>query len=103
MSSSPEPHIDRVERSANHDWQLCAERGLRVIARQKQTFTSDDVWDWLKQLPDLPDTKDHRAMGAVFRNGYRDHLIVPINQWQASRRRIAHRRPVRVWKSLITM
>ncbi len=103
MSSSPEPHIDRVERKADGDWLLYAQRGLRAVARYQSTFTSDDIWDWLKQVPDLPETKDNRAMGAVFRNGYRDHLIVPINKWQASRRRIAHRRPVRVWKSLISM
>ena len=83
----------------NKDWFTTATHGLRVVARQNQTFTSDDVWDWLRQFD--VETDDPRAMGPVFKNAYRDHLIVPINQWQESRRRVAHRRPVRVWKSLL--
>lgn len=98
MSYQSEP-INRAERNAEQDWFLTAERCLRLVARQKQSFTADDVWEQLREF--RVETKDNRAMGAVFQNAYRDHLIVPINQWQASRRRVAHRRPVRVWKSLL--
>lgn len=91
--------IKRAERNAEQDWFLTAERCLRIVARQKQCFTSDDVWDQLRDFN--VQTKDNRAMGAIFRNAYRDHLIVPVNQWKESRRRVAHRRPVRLWKSLL--
>ena len=81
------------------DWSTTAAHGLIVVARQKQMLTSDDLWEWLRVFDVEP--VDNRAMGAVFRNGYRDHLIVPLNQWQESRRLVAHRRPIRVWKSLL--
>ena len=76
-----------------------AERALRVIARRKNTLTSDDVWEWMRDLD--VSTPDHRAMGAVFRNASRDKVIEALPQWEISTRPACHKRPIRKWKSLV--
>ena len=83
------------------DWLLHAERGVRIIARRQEQLTSDDIWEWLLKLELNLEVHEPRAMGAVLRNAARDHIILPVNQWQESTRPIAHKRPVRIWKSLI--
>ena len=98
MSSVSEP-IKKVERNADQDWFLTATHCLRIVAREHKRFTSDDVWECLRNFN--VETHNPRAMGPVFKNAYRDNLIVPLDRWQESRRRIAHRRPVRVWESLM--
>ena len=85
----------------NEDWHALAAQGLRVIALNNATFTSDEVWEWMGDLDIEP--PEPRAMGHVFKRAYRDHTIVPMNEWRESRRRIAHRRPVRIWRSLVTL
>ena len=91
--------IARAGRNAHQDWFLTAERAVRIIAREKQTLTSDDVWEWMRDMN--VEVREPRAMGAVMKNAARDAVILPINQWECSRRPVAHRRPVRLWKSLI--
>ena len=91
--------IKRTHRASDRDWFLCAERAVRVIARRKEFLTSDDVWEWLKDLD--VSTPDNRAMGSVFLNAARDRVIQPIQQWEISKRPACHMRPVRKWKSLV--
>ena len=93
--------LDLSQKNAHKDWLLCAERALVCVARKQALLTSDDVWDWLRTQGITAKTHDNRAMGSVFRNADRDLLIKPLNQWQVTRRRVAHRRPVRVWRSLL--
>lgn len=93
--------LDLTQRHAHQDWLLSAEKALLCVARRQKLLTSDDVWDWLRDQPVKYTTHDNRAMGSIFRNADRDLLIKPLDKWQVTRRRVAHRRPVRVWRSLL--
>ena len=96
MTSS---HVSSAKGGADGDWYLCAMRGVRVMAHRRQYITSDDVWLWL--LPLEVTTSDNRAMGSVMRESQRDGVITLTSNFLSSARSCNHRRPQRVWKSLI--
>ena len=93
-----EQAVDSARRGADQDWWASATRGVRVVAKNNQYFTSDDVWYWLRPLQ--VKTHDPRAMGAVMRLASRDRTIEPTSEFRSSSRPACHRRPVRIWKSL---
>jgi len=94
-----ETAIDSAERGANPDWLAAAQRGIKVLAHRREYLTSDDLWIWLQDLEIK--VEEPRAMGAVMVSARRDALIEPSREWMASVRPAGHRRPQRVWKSLI--
>jgi hypothetical protein len=91
--------IDRVEDSSA----LFVERALRAvmrIARSKSRFTTDTVWKLL-QRREQAHVAEPRAMGAVMRRACSEGFIRSTDEWQLSKRPACHRRPLRVWRSLI--
>ncbi len=91
--------IAAAEDSCNPDWLEAAQRGIKVLAHRRQFLTSDDLWIWLQDLK-IP-VKEPRAMGSVMASARRDALIEPTREFMESCRPACHRRPQRVWKSLI--
>ncbi len=57
---------DRAARHANPEWLEAADRALRAVAGERETFTTDDVWDRLTLISEV-ETPEPRAMAAVFR------------------------------------
>lgn len=92
-----EQAIDRTER-ANQGWIRLALQVVRDLAHSNAEFTTDKVWHYLKD--DEPPTEP-RAMGAVMRKAVAEGLVSNTNRTVCSVRPGCHRRPIRVWKSLL--
>jgi hypothetical protein len=75
-----------------------AVQAVLQVAQRELEFTSDDVWF---ELGAGSGDAEPRAMGAVMRNAGQLGYCEPINAWRLSRRAACHRRPVRVWRSLL--
>lgn len=90
-----EDALERVEEN-NRDWVDTAEFVILWLAKERDELTSDDVWDHLHDVPTEP-----RAMGAAFSRAAGRGAIEATDRTVRSRRPACHRRPVRVWKSLV--
>jgi len=92
--------IDRVERHADLDWKTVAyETGVR-LARARESFTSQEIFD---ALPLSVSTHEPRAMGAVMRALQRDRVVEATDRFVTSTSLVAHGRPSRVWRSLLAV
>ena len=70
------------------------------VARKKPYFTIDDV-ERLRQHRRGPATHEHRAIGPLMLEAKRNQVCIPTEDHVESRQRVNHRRPMRVWYSLI--
>jgi hypothetical protein len=84
---------------AADDWKMDMVRGIYVIARRQPLLTSDDLWAELGAA--AVQRCNPSALGGVFRSAARDGLIRLTGDRLESRRPAHHRRPLRVWQSLI--
>lgn len=91
--AAKERGIDRAERGAGEAWMTAALAAVRRLARERVTFTTDDVWQLVGQPP------EPRAMGAAMRAAGKLKLAEPTGNFEMSRRAACHRRPLRVWRS----
>jgi|SRR5215831_6636535 len=92
--------IAQVEQNASLDWISSAARAIKLLAQGRDKFTTDAVWALLDAWGTLP-PHEERAMGAAMRSANRDGLIVATPEHVLSSRPACHRRPIRVWQSLI--
>ena len=93
--------IDLVEKGADSQWKKEVETAIQKIVRIRETFTTDDVW---AAMPEgIRDDVEPRAMGAMMRNAAKSGLCVALSQWKPSVRVCCHRRPLRVWRSLVAL
>lgn len=89
--------IDRVEVSAGEVWQASALVILKRVAIKQFEFTTDDLR--LAGVADPP--SDPRAFGALMRAAAHLRLVTPTDRTRCTERVTAHRRPQRVWRSLV--
>ena len=87
--------LERVEGHADPGWQVRALDALRRTAEAKAEFISDDVW----KVAELPETRDNRALGPIFRDAIRKGWIRKTYQLRPSVRSHLSGKPV--WESLI--
>jgi len=84
---------------SNDVFMRAADKAIRAVALNHETFTTDLVWfcldDWGYS------TEEPRALGAAMRVAQKDDIIYPTDSWELSIRPACHRRPLRVWRSLI--
>jgi hypothetical protein len=90
--------INATER-ANLPWTLRAFDAVRRLAETREEFTTDAVWHVLGDSSPPPD--EPRAMGAVMRRAMNKFLVLPTQRTHQSVRPDCHRRPLRVWRSLV--
>lgn len=90
--------IDRVARGMDSDWSQAAAAAVTMVALARDEFTSDDVWDALREVEAA---REPRALGAIMRQAQRQGLCVKTDRVVNSRRVECHGRPVAVWRSLI--
>jgi hypothetical protein len=88
--------LDKVQSHANPEWMAEALDAVERLAGIHEEFTTDAVWAVVKSK-----TSEPRAMGAVMRTATKRGFIAPTDLHRPSQRKASHRRPVRVWKSLI--
>lgn len=93
-----EEAIHRVEKHADDAWKEAALHAVASCARKRPFLTTDDVW---AQMVGPDETHEPRAMGAVMRQAQAAGFIQPTFRYEQSLRVACHRRPLRVWQSLV--
>jgi hypothetical protein len=92
--------IEQVETNADSTWKLHCEAAIRWLAKTRPEFTTDDVWELMNQrLNPMP--HEPRAIGAMMTNAAKANWIAPTDRYTPSARPECHRRPVKIWKSLL--
>ena len=86
--------IERVDQHAPDDWKSEARVVVSVLAYERPSFTTDDVWDRMTNRPPEP-----RALGAVMVWARNKGFITATSEMRESERPEAHRNPKRVWQS----
>lgn len=74
---------------------------VRIVAYGKETFTTDDVWQTLGD--EGSGGEEPRALGAAMRDAAKARVCEPTTEFRLSQRPCCHRRPVRVWRSLVLL
>lgn len=92
--------INQAESHADPHWLAAARAEVDFLARVKDAFTTDDVWQRLENH-DTPPPREPRAMGAVMRKAAADRVIEASGMYEQSSREINHNRPVMIWRSLV--
>jgi hypothetical protein len=85
-----------AQRHADAVWLRAALADLRALCEQQTELTSDDIWARLRMPP-----RESRLLGALMAAGRRARLVEPTETHRPSERGLNHRRPVRVWRSLL--
>jgi hypothetical protein len=73
----------------------------REVALRKPVFISDDLESWRLAKYHNATTHEHRAIGPLMRALARLGYCEPTSDWVESLQKVNHRRPMRVWRSLI--
>jgi hypothetical protein len=98
-SEARDAAISRVRAAASPAFLIAATRIVVELARTRDQITTDDVWVELATIGQT--TAEPRALGAVMREMRAERFIEPTNAYVPSARVACHRRPVRVWRSLV--
>jgi len=85
--------------AAPEEWQTMIRNAIDRLARRLPTFTSDDLW--LEVGPKAMYQANPSALGGVFRTAAAEGAIVCTEERRESDRPATHRRPLRVWRSLL--
>jgi len=91
-----------IAQSRDHspdDWRDSMCLALHSLARRRQFITSDDLWDDVGT--EAMEGANPSALGSVFRSVAKDGAILLTTAKQESQRAPTHRRPLRVWRSLV--
>ena len=95
-----EEAIDRVERNADEEWKRAAHLAVAAAAQRREQFTTDLVVEIMAERGNVS-THEPRAMGAVMRRAARLGVVAATDVYEQSRNPEAHKRPKRVWRSLV--
>lgn len=90
----------RAAESANPEWWAFMLAAGVEIARRKPRFITDDL-EHFRVMHQGPRTHENRAMGPLMLELCRREVCIPTQDWVETQQRQAHKRPMRVWHSLI--
>jgi hypothetical protein len=96
-----EDGIARVDKHANPDWKLCALEAVERVAQVFPEFNTDMTVKHLAVIYPGVETHDDRAWGPVMRRAAKLGYIEPTNRVSQSVLKSNHRRPKRIWRSLL--
>jgi hypothetical protein len=94
--------LERVEGAASPDWSATMFALVVQVARRLPTFTADDVFEALEDLPEdeRPTTPEPRALGPVVLRAVKAGVCSKAGMpGRLSRRRSRHAAPLNVWRS----
>ena len=100
-TAAREEAIERVDAGTPVEWRWMAARVLTDLAATVPDLTTDDLFFAIQAAGFDPSVPEMRAYGAVIRRGQADGVISPTDHFRPSVRPAAHRRPMRVHRSLI--
>ena len=92
--------MQHAEEGADDEWHAFMLAAVREIASRQEYFASDDV-ERLRVERNGPATHEKRAFGPLIMNAKRAGICTPTTTFDRSTQVVAHRRPMRVWRSLI--
>lgn len=97
-----EASITQVERAADDAWKAVALAVVEQICRLRSggEFTTDAVW-YLLGLDETIPPREPRALGPVMRRAQAAGFCASTERFHLSTRVRAHRKPQRVWRSLL--
>ena len=94
--------MQQAEAHTYAGWNDTALDAVRLAAQKHFEFVADNVWDYMPQPNPLHDPQlEPRAMGAVMARANRLKWIEPTGFFKPALRATSHRRPCRIWRSLI--
>lgn len=88
-----------VELAANERWKAAAHEAVREVAREQESFTTDDVWRVIEMKE--VSTHEPRALGAIMKNAVKDGVCENTDRYQNSIRAECHRRRIPVYRSMV--
>jgi len=86
--------------NANPYWRLWTIEACKEVCERKPYLTTDEI-EMLRLLRNGPITHEKRALGPVMKICEGLGYCVPLDRWWPSDEVTNHRRPKRVWYSLI--
>jgi hypothetical protein len=92
--------IERVDRHASEDWKTACASAITEAARRWTRLTSDQVWEVLAERG-VTEPHEPRAMGPMMVQAVRLGVLKATDDWEPSVIPARHRRPCRVYESLI--
>ena len=92
--------MERVERNADPSLMLSYERLVIKLAHARPEFTTDAV-EALAEAEDLPVPHEKRVFGPLMLGLAKRGIIARTDRTVLSARKSNHRRPIRVWRSLV--
>jgi hypothetical protein len=92
--------IQRSYDAAHERWKQTMDEVIYAVARLRTEFTTDDVWDYFERT-EVVVPKETRSLGRAMQRAHLEGWIVPTDRVVNSDRPRCHRRPVRVWRSLL--
>ena len=93
--------MDRAARHANPHWWQCMMECARVVAEGKPYLFTDDVVRLCQERHPNATTHEGRAIGPLMRECCKLGYFEPTPDWVESTQKQNHRRPCRVWYSLL--
>jgi hypothetical protein len=91
----------RAERGADPAWWVAMVTTARAVAEAKPYLFTDDVVRLCRERYPQAFTPEPRALGPLMRECCRLGYFEPTQDWVESTQAQCHRRPMRVWHSLI--
>ena len=89
--------VEESYQHANTVWKSAASSALVQLAKAKETFTTDELWEILAKQG--IHTAEPRALGAIMQSAHRSGMIKSTGKYVASYRR--HKAPIILWSSNI--
>jgi hypothetical protein len=84
--------------NGNDIFNIDATKAVIRLAKTRRSFTTDDVWAAIQG----PAGVDPRALGSIMTTAASQGVIKATGRYKPSKRVECHRRPIRIWKSLLT-
>lgn len=95
-----EEAMGRVDNGADPDFKLEAYTVVHYLALTVHEFTTDRVW-WELQRRGATDPREPRALGPIMRRAQTLEWIADTGRMHLTMQVSAHRRPKRVWRSVL--
>lgn len=91
--------VNRAGNNADITWLNEARSAVKILCKQGNDFTTDDVWDLLQGVNAF--THEPRALGAIIREMSKTGAIYSTGGYRKSIRPECHRRPLAVWRPVM--
>ena len=93
--------MDRAKRHSDPEWYRCMLICAQEVARNRPFFTTDEVVKLKVYLFPNATTHEQRAIGPLMKDVAKLGYCVRTGDWHESSQAQNHRRPQRMWSSLI--